>query len=436
MNPTLTAEPAGPVTASERVAVLDALRGIALFGVCVANLIAVLSLYGVPGAPDPATLPTAATDPAAEFLMHVLVEGKFYSLFSLLFGIGFAVQLQRAEARGEGVSRYVRRLLVLFGIGLAHILLVWPGDILALYALVGLLLVLLRRLSDRALLVTAAVLLLVPVADYAAYWLTDGAWAPAEPFFDAAQRMGRARLRPLLPGQGGAIAAALSEDWQVLFVRNQVGLIRRMGSLIEQVRPAKVLAMFLIGLWVGRRSLFRDLDAAAPLLRRVALVGLGVGLPLNVLLAWLMEQDVLYGPRPDFAASPLGLVQTLAYALGVAPLALGFAASFALAWRAPRGRRAGGLLAPAGRMALTNYLTQTVIAIALFYGVGLGLAGTVGPTLLWPLAAVIIAVQATTSAVWLRRFRFGPVEWLWRSLTYGRAQPMRLAPPAPATRAS
>ena len=141
-----------PVAETDRAELLDALRGFALGGVCLANLFVSFSQWNEPGALPAAALATAATDPTAAFLIRALVDGKFYSLFSLLFGIGFAVQLQSATARGDVQLRtYRRRLWVLLGIGLVHLFFLWSGDILAFYALVGLLLVRLRHLSDRAL---------------------------------------------------------------------------------------------------------------------------------------------------------------------------------------------------------------------------------------------------------------------------------------------
>ena len=410
------------VLAAERAPVLDGLRGLALFGILVANLSA-MALWGADGAPDPATLATAATDPAADFLHVMLVEGKFYSIFSLLFGIGVALQIERATDRGEGVGRVVRRLLVLLGIGLVHLVFVYTGDILALYAVVGLVLVALSRLPDRALLPAAGILLFVPVASYAGYWLAGV--SVAGPLFALADA-NFARLFP--SGDVSRYGVWASGDWRLFFLERLVGAPYRVADLVGQMRPAKVLALFLVGLWAGRRRLYARLDDAAPLLRRVAVAGLVVGLPANAALAWLDTQDVMYGGPPDFAGSALGLAQTTAYAVGVAPLALAYAAMFALAWRTVRGRNLLGRLAPAGRMALTNYLAQSVVMIALLFGAGLGLVGRLGPTLVWPLAACVVAVQAVLSAAWLARFRLGPAEWLWRSLTDGRARPMR--PPA------
>jgi uncharacterized protein len=408
-----------PLAETDRAELLDALRGFALFGVCLANLYSGFALWGAPGAQPPASLPTAANDPAAAFLIRALVDGKFYSLFSLLFGIGFAVQLQRATDRGDTkLHAYRRRLGVLLGIGLVHLLLVWPGDILAFYALVGLLLVRLRHLPDRALLRWAVVLLVLPVPLWAVFWL-GGGWkaamplTPAGPFYG----IGDALSRQLNVKSYYQIMAGSS--WGIFFKALRAGFFFRIGDLLFQWRVCKVLAMFLLGLWVGRHQLFRHPEAHKPLLRRVATWGLALGLPTGLLNAALDANDAYSNGQP------LGLAHAALYALNVAPLALAYAALFALAWGRPAARRGLHLLAPLGRMALTCYLSQSLIATFLFMGLGLGWVGKVGPTLLFPLALTIITLQLLGCRWWLHHYQFGPVEWLWRSLSYGRQQPLR-----------
>ncbi|SFQ00891.1 DUF418 domain-containing protein [Hymenobacter arizonensis] len=414
---------AAPLEESDRSTLLDSLRGFALIGVCLANLFTGFSLWGDPEAPSPASLPTAATDPAAAFLIRALVDGKFYSLFSLLFGIGFAVQLHRSQARGDTrLQTYRRRLWVLLGIGVAHLLLIWSGDILAFYALTGLLLVRLRGISDKALLRWAAALLLLPVPLWAIFWLAGGWNAPVPltiglPFY----AIGQALITPL--GIKTFYQGMANSDWGLFLRSLQAGFFFRFGNLLFQWRVCKVLSMFLLGLWIGRHQIFNNLEAHLPLLRRVAIWGLALGLPVNLLNAYLNA-----GSAYDNGET-LGLAHALLYALGVGPLALAYAALFALAWQ-KRSGRVLRQLAPLGRMALTCYLTQSVIATFLFTGVGLAWLGRVGPTLLWPLGFAIIAGQLLACRWWLRRFQFGPVEWLWRSLTYRQWQPLRrLNPP-------
>lgn len=209
----------------------------------------------------------------------------------------------------------------------------------------------------------------------------------------------------------------------LIFLKSlSAGFFFRIGDLLFQWRVCKVLAMFLLGLWIGQHQVFRQLEHYRPMLRRVAVWGLAVGLPACLLNGYL-NLSVPYNQ-----GEAAGLIFAGLYALGVGPLALGYAASFGLLWLRPGARRLLRQLAPVGRMALTCYLGQSVIGTLLFSGFGLHLAGRVGPTLLWPLAAGIILLQLLLCRWWLRHFRFGPMEWVWRSLSYGRTQPLRRAP--------
>lgn len=182
-----------------------------------------------------------------------------------------------------------------------------------------------------------------------------------------------------------------------------------MAYLLDSWRLPKVLGVMLLGLWAGRRLAAGLLDDAA-LLKRVALAGLALGLPASAIYAALggLEQDAML---PGIAAQA-------AYALGVVPLGLAYAALFALAWRR-RPDRLRLLVAP-GRMALSNYLGQSLICIALFYGVGLGLIGQLAPGAFYAAGVVIFVGQALLSTLWLRRYPQGPMEALWRRMTYGR----------------
>jgi uncharacterized protein len=195
---------------------------------------------------------------------------------------------------------------------------------------------------------------------------------------------------------------------------NLAGVFFRFGYLLMSSRAFKVLAMFLLGMLIGRHRMWSRLDEHAPLLRRVAAWGIGFGLPVSIVWSFLKDGQ-----------SWLGLLDTTLYAFSVAPLAIGYAAAFALLWRRERGRQLLGWFAPAGRMALTNYLMQSVIATAIFSGLGFAMAGRISPTWIWVLAVTIIAVQVAYSRWWLARFRFGPMEWVWRSFTYRSRQGMR-----------
>lgn len=401
---------AGPIDASERSLLLDSLRGWALFGILVANMMVFTGFIFMPDESRDALL-LAGLDDLSEFLLEWLVSGKFYSIFSLLFGIGFAIQLGRLEQRGEGAPRYLRRLGILFLIGVAHMLLLWIGDIVALYALMGAVLLLFRGASDRALIGWAIAMWIFPIVWSAA--IHFGGWAPHEPIFGAAFRAVAAAGVDL---SRGPVPHYQSVDF-IQHLRAHPGeMLIRLADLTYQMRFTKVLGMFLIGLWIGRRALYANLDKHLPLLRRTARIGLAVGLPLSALKA-------VFSMWPD-APGSIEFAAEVSYVLGTPTLALGYAACFALMWRAG-GTGLLGRAAPAGRMALTNYLMQTILQSAIFYGWGLDLIGQVGLVLVFPLSIALFAFQVLYSRWWLKRFRFGPVEWLWRSLTYGKLQPMR-----------
>ena len=400
----------GPVGTGERSALLDALRGWALLGILLANMMAFTGAFFMPD-PERAKMVFAEFDDAAEFILEWLVIGKFYALFSLLFGIGFAIQIGRLEQRGEGTARYLRRLFILFLFGLAHLMLLWLGDILALYALMGMVLLLFRRVSDAKLLIWAAALWAIPILWAAA--IHFGGFRPAKPIFDLAIQTISATG---LDVSQGPLPVYQSADIASHMKAHPGEALIRLADLVRQMRFTKVLGMFLIGLWVGRRAIHANAAQYRPLLRRVALIGIGVGLPLSavkaVLTMWPGE------------SRPIAFAAEVFYCLGTPTLALGYAAAFTLLWLGARSR-AAETAAPAGRMALTNYLMQTVLMSAIFYGWGLGLIGKYGLAVIPPLSAALFALQIAYSRWWLARYRFGPAEWLWRSATYGALQPLR-----------
>lgn len=400
-----------PVSTQDRIAVLDVLRGAAIFGILIANM-TVVSGYVFLRPEEQAALSTAATDGVVTQLIHVLLEGKFYSIFSLLFGIGFAVQLGRAAGKGIAFPALVRRRLTgLFLIGLVHAVFIWSGDILLLYALLGFLLVPFHTAGDRTLLVSALTCLALPVLVYLLL-LALGAGDPFAAMEGAAEGEGPDFFATLLAGFRG-------DNWLDAWKANLIMLAGRWVDLFITMRFPKVFGMFLLGLYLGRSGIGLDAGRDRGRLRRVAVLGIAVGVPANVLMTYLQAMGV-YLP-----ASGLGLLQVVAAAVGVPLLALGYAAALAWLFASAAGQR---LLAPlgwAGRMALTNYLMHSVIMVAIFYGIGLGWFGRLGPTVTTALALLICLIQVPLSRAWLQRFQFGPVEWLWRQFTYRRAIPLR-----------
>lgn len=400
----------GPVGTGERIELLDALRGFAVCGILFAN-IGYFSGYEYLDASTQATFPAAGLDRLIGFIEHTLIDGKFYSLFSLLFGLGFATQLQRASATGRtGTALFRRRLVGLLLIGLAHAYLLWMGDILSIYALVGFALIPFHRCRDRTVLCWAGGLLAWPVLQYALVLALVGG-AEASGTIDSAQSEFD-RLIAVF-GSGSYVEVVVSNA--------QALLTGRYPNMLFTGRIPTLLGMFLIGLLLGRHGVLAEPGRHSVLLQRLATVGLTLGLLLNFARAVLQEGDAYY------ALQPLGLLQSALYAAGVLLLCLGYVAAFALLFQRETWRAAAMRFAPLGRMALSAYLTQTVVCVLVFYGYGLGWFFHVGRSAGWALAAAIVLAQLWAAPRWLARFRFGPAEWAWRSFTYRRIQSMRRA---------
>ena len=388
--------PLAPVSAAERYEFLDVLRGAALLGIVTANT-HLYSLYGRLSDEAKAALPTAAADGPVYFIELWLVEFKFYTLFSLLFGVGFSILLSRASAKGVVFRRFfVRRAAFLFLIGAAHAVVVWHDDILETYALCGIFLLPFVSARPRTILIVAiaallAPILLHPLGGVPVGWLTDAQAALFE-------RFGFTRETVLRTYSQGSVA-----DIVRLNVCNWFGQV---SYVIGSGMIFRIYGCFLLGFLFGRQEFYKRLQQHRELIKRIALWGLPIGLLMNFFYAMVFESrtwaDVLLG---SFA---------------VLPLSLAYTALLCLIWLGPEGPRRLRHFAPVGRMALTNYIGQSVLCTLIFYNTGLGLAGTVGPTIYIPIGFAVYAIQVAASGWWLARYRFGPLEWLWRMATYGQ----------------
>jgi len=398
-----------PVAPSSRIVEVDVVRGFALFGVLLVNV------YGF-GADSIAW--DAPADRLTFAITRIFFEWKSWTLFSILFGFGFALQLGRAEARGSRVlPLMLRRLAVLFALGAAHALL-FDGDILMLYAELGLGLLLARRLPTRLLLAVALGLLLVfPLVRLAS--LGGGSEEPEEIGSVAEAREDLAWDQRTHVYATGSLAEVAADNTSAIPADPLEDIATPESGLA-------VFAMFLLGLCIHRSRILEDIPRHAALIARVRTWGLTLG------LAAMAAQQVLaaiagytaFGPQ----AAGLGsqLAGDLLVAIGTPALALGYAALLLLAAQTPRGGATLGPLAPVGRLALTVYLVQTLAFTTVFYGYGFGQAFRLGPVAVSAGAVILFVAQVLACVWWSRRFRFGPVEWLWRSATYLRWQPLRL----------
>ena len=333
---TATNHPDHPVLAPtqqvERIQIVDILRGFALFGILLVNM----ALFSRPfqSILFPADPSMPWYDRAAEWLIHTLAEGKFYAMFSLLFGLGMVLLMERIQARGgRFVPLYVRRLLALLLIGLVHAFLIWPGDILILYALVGFPLILFRKARPRTLLIWAVILIAIPLLLTAA---STGMVALGRAVPEGAAQIDQAfaqtEARYL---QDIARANRVYPDGNFLEITAQrVYDYGSMGLTSFFVLGFNVLAMFLIGAYFGKRRIFNDLAAHRPLFRKLLVVGLIVGLAGNALYATLIMPAARFEPTGSLALA------TVAQGIGAPLLSLAYISAICLlalrpAWQSP-----------------------------------------------------------------------------------------------------
>ncbi|MER7207596.1 DUF418 domain-containing protein [Streptosporangium sp. NPDC000239] len=386
-----------------RIAAVDALRGFALFGIVVVNIAYLASGYRMAGLAEPAF--SAPLDWEVRWVVTVFFENKFYLLFSFLFGYSFTLQLDSAAASGTAfVPRFLRRLTGLFLLGLAHAVLLFPGDILATYAVVGLVLLAVRRIRPRTAVLFAVALTLL---------LATGFVLMA----------GLALLGTDLSGTvaGGAAQAAKSDaalqSSVPMIISDHLHKLGRIVVLRVLFQGPAVLAACLVGLAVGKRRLLADSDRHTATLRQIQWVGFPVGILGAIFYAhstWSGGTSVhhMLGQAVDLITAPLLAAAYVATLLRVFP-------------RAPR---LTSVLVPPGRTALTNYLSQSLICSLIFTGYGFALIDRLSPLAVSSIAVAIFAFQAAASGMWLRSHRYGPVEWLLRWFTNWRRPAVRLHP--------
>jgi len=397
-----------PTTEAERIVSLDVLRGFAILGVLVMNIQS-FSMIGAAYMNPTAYGDFTGIHRLVWTLSHLFADQKFLSIFSMLFGAGIVLLTARREAAGlSPASLHYRRSFWLLVIGLAHGMLLWYGDILVTYALCAFVAYLFRKVRPVPLTIVGAIIFLVPVGLFSFFGWSMQYWPP-----EAAQQS----MANWLPG-----AEEIASDLAVY----RGGWLGQMVDRLPLVAKHNTF-LFLVfqgwragGLMLVGMALYKWGVLAARRSRRfyaiLAAAGFGIGFPLilagiarNSAAGWSFEYSMFSGSRYNYVGS-----------LGVA---LGYVAVvMLLSMAAGRFTR---VLAPVGRMAFTNYLMQTVICTTIFYGHGFGRYGYVerGGQILIVFAVWVF--QIWFSGFWLRRFRIGPAEWLWRSLSYGGLQPMR-----------
>jgi uncharacterized protein len=390
---------------------MDALRGFALLGILLMNIeFFNRSVHDYMSGID--TSPGAAG--TAAWIVYVFVQGKFWVLFSLLFGMGFALMQDRLEGTGRPFGRlYFRRTLALMAFGLLHIVLLWPGDILFAYSITALVLMAFLKVRGVAVLITGMGLYFA----VSALWVLLGAalgFMPEDAKAGMAEEMSKELSLAIesdrIYATGGYLEISLHRAQEYFTVMLQT-------VLMFQVPMA--LGVFLLGAWLLRSGRIQNAGAHLRFWTLTLLLGGLVG-------AFFVHSSLSVGVNFDLRTQ-MGdaLLAAGLMALGSLPLSMAYLAAFVLLFQTGLGARVLGLLAPAGRMALTNYLLQSLVCSLLFYGYGLGWYGEVDRWGQVQIALLIFAAQVALSPLWLRHFRYGPLEWFWRGLTYGHLPALR-----------
>jgi uncharacterized protein len=394
-----------PIAPQERMDALDILRGFALFGILWVNM------------------PEGGRRPIDVFfgeVSNLLATGKFITIFGFLFGVSFSLQWLRATEHGrEPTLHSLRRLAILFLIGVLHHVLVWDGDILTTYALLGAYLLVVQRLrfSQRTILALALCLLAVIIVR-----------GEVELTRRTTREVGAATHRDITGTQlrEGRQRMALEEVQSYTATSYAQGVRERWEELTDWLQsretyiPGDVFVFFLLGLWAARSGILRDAASHGVLLCRIVRWGLPLG--VTFFFAALVSHHMLYSGRSTWLADS---VFRAAGFVGRPILGFSYVAGILLLLQKEHWRRRLGPLKHAGRMALTNYLMQSLVFTAVSHSYGLGIYSKLTGVTVLLYTLVFFSAQVYLSRWWLSRFRFGPAEWVWRSLTYGALMPWR-----------
>lgn len=428
--------PLGPALGGDRLVAVDVLRGVAVLGILAMNVYA----FAMPFAAYQNPLLYGGdhgVDLWAWFFTHLFFDQKFLPVFSMLFGAGLVLMWQRARERGRDLTRvfYLRNFWLLV-LGLLHAYLLWVGDILVSYALLGFLIFFFRRLRPRNLLIVGSVVLLmgIPLSHLMGQGMAKmdseatRLWAARESGEELSEEEEallaewesgmRAFVRPSAEDVEKELEVHRGSYLEILKHRAPtVAMMQTMGFLGFVMWRAG--GLMLLGMGLMKLDVFSARRPTGFYVRLLA-AGYGLGLPLaawSAHLLWSHDFDGIYASKWALWANWIG---------GVA-VALGHVALVMLAVRRSWLTGLQERLSAAGRMAFTNYIAHSVLLTTLFYGYGFGLFGRVDRAGQLGIVLLVWILQLWWSPLWLRHFRFGPLEWLWRSLTYRRLQPLRRA---------
>lgn len=404
-----------PVKPAERIALLDILRGLAIFGILMVNM----QMFYQPATSVIAGYAGSETiaDKISTGVIKFLFEGKFYILFSLLFGYGFWMFINKKTDDGNSILPvFRRRVAILLLLGIMHVVLLWAGDILVWYAVFGFVLILFRKKSDRSLIKWAFWLAMVPVVMTALSVLMvrlGMADPQAAAGIEASMQEREAWMADFLARASAVYSEGTLREIVTIRLQEYMNLLP--GVLFFY--PV-VLGVFLVGVWAARSGIIKNPAEHVSFFRKVLWRGLITGVIFSALYTWsFFRTGAMTVPGIWMFISMTSHI-VAGFSLSVAYVSI-----IVLLYIKGRLGLPARLLAPVGRMALTNYLLQSIICTTLFLSYGFGLFGKISAFQGLLLTIVIFGLQIPFSRIWLKHFHFGPFEWLWRSLTYMKVQP-------------
>lgn len=403
---------AEPMQSQERIETLDMIRGFALLGILIVNM----ALYNSPALYFEILGKSewvGVWDTITSSFINIFIQGKFYSIFSFLFGLGFAIFFERAKGKTtKPKPLFYRRLFILLLIGLIHALFIWFGDILVTYALLGFLLPPFFNQKSKTILKWAfslfAIFILFMVLAMGLLGFAKRV-LPEETFSEMV-------VQPLLADIEKGIESSYHSYGQGTFAEITAQRFSDFSFAFSQIFTLifTLFPLFLLGLYAGKRALFQNLGANNVFIKKTWIWSLVVGLSMSIVkftFKYLMGTDIL-----SFNTA----IYTSVGIFADTGLSIFYITSILLLYQNRKWKLRLKPLTYTGRMALSNYLFQSVICTTIFYSYGLGLYGKVGVALGCVFSITIFTMQVLISKYWLKHYRFGPVEWLWRSLTYGK----------------
>ncbi|MGD9679197.1 MAG: DUF418 domain-containing protein [Vulcanibacillus sp.] len=387
-----------PISKNERIQSIDVIRGFAIFGIFLVNMLDFSSPWQYL---EPGILWPNKVDVTTEHFIDIFAQASFYTLFSFLFGFGMVIFKERAVAKGyDFVPLFSRRLTILLLIGIFHAFLIWHGDILISYALIGFILMLFHNAKPKTLLIWVLAIILIPTLLLGGMYLITDIYRDST---SSGNNIDIVRVNQIIEiygsGNFSEITLQRFNDWK----RTNLGF----GTIYTIFI---LLPMFLLGAYFAKKRLLQDVEDNLPKIKRIWLSMLIIGFTFK-LLPYIFNESYTVGFLQDQIGGPA--------------TALFYATSITLLMRYNIWKR---LLAPfsyVGRVSLSNYLFQSILCTTIFYGYGFGLYGKVNPFTGLILTIVIYLIQILLSQYWLSKYNNGPLEWVWRSLTYKKILPLK-----------